>query len=166
MADRPPGERPGREELERWLLTEQEAVQRLALPAGLDDLLSLPLTIVQLKCVFVVLAEGTSTGTVLQHRLGLSAATISGVVDRLVDGGYLRRQPNPDDRRVVTLHPTARALAWAEDVAAKLQARTSAVVARLDDDELHHLVLGTAALRRALEAVAAGSRAAADGAQA
>jgi len=141
----------GRAALEQRVLVEQAAVQHLALRAGLDELLSLPLTIVQLKCLLVVLADGGSTGSALCSRLGVSAPTVSGVVDRLVEAGYLQRRPDPADRRVVLLEATERSLAWADGIARSFQARSAQVTAQLSDAELRHLALGTAAVRRVLE---------------
>lgn len=142
---------PERVALEARVLAEQEAVQHLALRSVLDDLLTLPLTIVQLKCLLVVLADGASTGGALCTRLGLSAPTVSGVVDRLVEAGYLQRRPDPDDRRVVRLDPTPRTLEWADGMARSFQARSAEVTAQLSDSELRHLAIGTAAVRRVLE---------------
>lgn len=142
---------PDRAALEARVLAEQEAVQHLALRAGLDDLLSLPLTIVQLKCLLVVLADGGSTGRALGARLGVSPPTVSGVVDRLVDAGYLQRSTDPGDRRVVRLEPTPRTLEWADGIARSFQARGAEVTAQLSDSELRHLAIGTAAVRRVLE---------------
>lgn len=142
---------PTRAALEDRVLAEQAAVQHLALRSGLDELLSLPLTIVQLKCLLVVLAEGSSTGRALGAALGLSAPTVSGVVDRLVAAGYLQRRDHPDDRRMVLLEATPRSQAWADGIARTFQARSARLTARLGDDELHHLAVGTAALRRELE---------------
>lgn len=151
--ERPGDERPGDERaaLERRVLAEQEAVQHLALRSGLDELLSLPLTIAQLKCLLVVLADGGSTGSALGARLGVSAPTVSGVVDRLVEAGYLQRSADPGDRRVVRLEPTRRTLDWADGIARSFQARGAEVTAQLTDSELRHLAIGTAAVRRVLE---------------
>lgn len=141
----------GRAALEQRVLVEQAAVQHLALRAGLDDLLSLPLTIVQLKCLLVVIADCGSTGAALCSRLGVSAPTVSGVVDRLVEAGYLQRRPHPADRRVVLLEATDTATTWADGIARGFQARSAQVTAQLSDAELRHLALGTAAVRRVLE---------------
>ena len=48
--------------------------------------------------------------TELAHRLGVTSAAASGIVDRLVARGHVERQPHPSDRRrtVVEATPTGR----------------------------------------------------------
>lgn len=50
--------------------------------------------------------EGRMTATVLRKRMGLSAAAITSLVQRLTDGGYLSRGSHPEDRRLVILLPS------------------------------------------------------------
>lgn len=44
--------------------------------------------------------------TLLASRLGITSASMTGLVDRLVAGGYVTREPHPTDRRAVILRPT------------------------------------------------------------
>jgi DNA-binding MarR family transcriptional regulator len=53
--------------------------------------------------------EGISSGEV-GKRLVLDSATLSGVLDRLADGGWLVRNTPDGDRRVTHLHLTEKAL--------------------------------------------------------
>lgn len=57
------------------------------------------------------LLEAQSTGQVMRQKdlsplLGVSAAAVSGLIDRLTRNGYLRRISHPDDRRSVAIELT------------------------------------------------------------
>lgn len=65
---------------------------------------------------FAILARLAEMGEMSQNHLGraaaMDAATVKGVVDRLVRQGYVTTRPDPDDRRrlTVALTDTGRAL--------------------------------------------------------
>jgi DNA-binding MarR family transcriptional regulator len=63
--------------------------------------LSLDLSTPQLKVVLLLLVNGPSRMSVISSALGVSLATGTGVVDRLVERGIVIRQGDPEDRRVV-----------------------------------------------------------------
>ncbi len=52
--------------------------------------------------------EGLAVGEI-GRRLTLDAATLAGVLDRLVAGGWLRREGDPEDGRVARIYLTERA---------------------------------------------------------
>jgi DNA-binding MarR family transcriptional regulator len=72
------------------------------------ELLEMQLTMSQTKVLYVVLVAGSIRMSVLAARLGVALSTISGVVDRLVDLGYVDRRDDPGDRRQVVVSVTAR----------------------------------------------------------
>jgi len=47
---------------------------------------------------------GPSTPTRLAAATGLSSGGVTVALDRLEKGGYIRREPNPDDRRSLLIH--------------------------------------------------------------
>jgi DNA-binding MarR family transcriptional regulator len=49
------------------------------------------------------------TAAELGKNLILDKATMSGVIDRLSEGGWLKRRPDPDDGRVQRLYPSPKA---------------------------------------------------------
>ena len=63
--------------------------------------LSLDLSTPQLKVVLLLLVHGPSRMSIIASALGVSLATGTGVVDRLVERGIVVRQGDPEDRRVV-----------------------------------------------------------------
>lgn len=61
-----------------------------------------------------LLTAGPMGPTELSRRLGISAASTTTAVDRLVEVGHVIREPHPTDRRGVVIVPTerSRARAW------------------------------------------------------
>ena len=53
--------------------------------------------------------ESGQTAAELGKMLIMDKATLSGVLDRMSDAGWIEKRPNPDDRRVVQLFTTRRA---------------------------------------------------------
>lgn len=79
----------------------------------------------------------------LRHRMGLSAAGITYLVDRLIASGHVRREAHPSDRRKVELRYSELGLATARAFFTPLQQGTHRALAAFSDAELHttHRVL-------------------------
>ena len=63
--------------------------------------LRLDLTMPQLKVILLLFTGGPARMSVIASDLGVSLATATGVVDRLVQRGLVAREGDPEDRRVV-----------------------------------------------------------------
>jgi DNA-binding MarR family transcriptional regulator len=107
-----------------------DRLHRLIAPGHASDLVDLDVTIAQLKTLSVTAAAGPIRMGELAVRLGTALSTTSGVVDRLVQLGYLERLEAPTDRRQVLVRAT--------DVA---QARLDAIN-ELGRERLHALLEG------------------------
>src|SRR5712692_1923719 len=57
------------------------------------------------KCLDLLRERGPMTGSELAALTGLTTGAITGVVARLERVGYLRREPDPHDRRQQILNP-------------------------------------------------------------
>ena len=57
------------------------------------------------RCYVLLSQHGSLTASRLAELSGFTTGAITGIVDRLDRAGCVRRQPNPDDRRSVILHP-------------------------------------------------------------
>ena len=53
--------------------------------------------------------EAGQTAAELGKLLVMDKATLSGVLDRMTDAGWIEKRPDPDDRRVVRIFPSRRA---------------------------------------------------------
>jgi DNA-binding MarR family transcriptional regulator len=57
------------------------------------------------RCYTLLAEHGPLTASRLAELSGFTTGAITGIVDRLERAGRVRRQPNPEDRRSIILHP-------------------------------------------------------------
>jgi len=118
---------------------------------GLEPMMAMPLTIQQLKLLMVVVTSGPVSAHRVAAELGLTAATVSGIVDRLVERDLVVRDHDASDRRVRPLRATpagARIVRGLTEIGAWHE---QAILSRLGVDELAALVRGFGAVRRVVE---------------
>jgi DNA-binding MarR family transcriptional regulator len=65
----------------------------------------LGLNVTDHKCLDHILRHGNLTAGHLSKATGLTTGAITGVIDRLETAGYVRREPDPHDRRKVIVVP-------------------------------------------------------------
>ncbi len=70
---------------------------------------SLEMTMAQLKAVLFLVRAGRARSRDFAAGLGIAPSAATPLVDSLVTEKLARREDDPDDRRVVWIHPTARA---------------------------------------------------------
>jgi DNA-binding MarR family transcriptional regulator len=58
---------------------------------------------VDLDCLDLINRHGPLSPTTLARRAGLHPATMTGILDRLENGGWIVRERDPNDRRAVTV---------------------------------------------------------------
>ncbi len=80
-----------------------QAVRSAAYDEAVADRLGLNPT--DLRCLELVIAEPGITAGRLAERALLTTGAVTGVVDRLERAGFVRRRPDPADRRSVTIEP-------------------------------------------------------------
>ena len=118
------------------------------------DLADVDVTMPQARCLMLVaLYPLMSISTLASHlHIGLPAA--SGLVERLVEAGYVERNPDPNDRRhqLVTLSHGGRALV--ERFHELPSEQLAELIANLSVEELQGLRLGVAAIEREARLVA------------
>jgi DNA-binding MarR family transcriptional regulator len=92
---------PRKEDLIASILHLTDRAFRQLLPMVPKEWLRLDLTTPQLKVVLLLFISGPSRMSEIASALGVSLATATGVVDRLVERDILTREGDPGDRRVV-----------------------------------------------------------------
>lgn len=72
----------------------------------------------------------------LRQRMDVSPAAITYLVDRIIDAGHIRREPDPADRRKRLLRYEESGMALAEDFFRPLGTHLRKVIANLSDKDL------------------------------
>jgi DNA-binding MarR family transcriptional regulator len=107
------------------------------------------LSLRQLTVLYLIREETPTLGRIARQ-LMVTPAVVTGIVDRLERHGYVQRQPDPDDRRVVRLVLTDagrdRSLAIEQDLVSEIAGRLALYPA----DQVAELERGIALLERVL----------------
>jgi DNA-binding MarR family transcriptional regulator len=90
------------------------------------------LTPPQIHAVMWLGLDGPLTMGELARRVGVTEKTITGLVDRLEAAGYLARERDREDRRVVRAHLTARGADVHRDIDRHVKDKVSALMRLLD----------------------------------
>ncbi len=81
----------------------RQAIRTVAFDEALAAFLGLNPT--DLRCLELVIEDPGMTPSRLAELAGITTGAVTGVVDRLERAGYVTRQPDPADRRSVTIAP-------------------------------------------------------------
>jgi DNA-binding MarR family transcriptional regulator len=114
----------------------------------LNDLIAQHLGIAQtdLLCLHVLNRAGASTAGALSSRLGRTTGAVTHMIDRLEKAGYVRRKPDPQDRRRVLVEASAPALERIASCYEGLDVRSRRLMATFSEDQLaaiHTFLLGS-----------------------
>ena len=88
------------------------------------------------KCLDLLRERGTTTGSTLAALTGLTSGAITGVVARLERAGYLRRDPDPHDRRKQVLSPAPERMRDLEGVFAPIREDAVSLLEGFDPHQL------------------------------
>jgi DNA-binding MarR family transcriptional regulator len=145
------------EELISRLERVQDSFERRALSLMAEPLISTPITMQQLKVLTMIAIDPErATGHELATQLNVSVATMSGLVDRLVEHGMVNRGEDPRDRRVRRLSVTPEGNATIRGLLSSAGTMPTPVLRRLAIEDLRALVRGILALDRAVQDLAEG----------
>lgn len=141
-----------RAELIAQLESTQQDFERRALSAMAEPLIATALTMQQLKVLAMIAIDPTqATGHNLAGQLRVSLASMSGMVDRLVDHGMVERTEDPEDRRVRRLTVTAAGSEVIRSLVTTAGTMPTPVLHRLAIDDLRALVQGIRAVDQAAQ---------------
>lgn len=101
-----------------------------------------------LRAMEHLMASGPLSPTDLAHRLGVTTAAATAVVDRLVALGHVARTPDGADRRRVVVSPSDASVRQARDAIVPLISRVDAV---LDELPAEHQAIVEGYLRRVVQ---------------
>ncbi len=125
-----------KEQLIADIMGTQRRLQDLIAEDRADPLFSSHLTLSQLKILMLLARHGSVPGGELAGMLGIGAAALTGMVDRLVVQDLVARAEDPHDRRVrrIALTRTGRDLIGSIFNAGEAKMRT--LLSRLSAEEL------------------------------
>ena len=96
-----PGASPERRRLEGEFLLAMRRVGSIMQLLGQVSAERIGVNVTDLNCLNIMALTGPMTAGDLARQTGLTTASITGVLDRLEEGGFVRRERDPKDRRRV-----------------------------------------------------------------
>lgn len=90
----------------------------------------------QVRCLHLIAGAGELRMSRLVAQLGVSISTVSGLIDRLVDHGFVSRRDDPLDRRQVVLSPTPAGIEFIDRMRELSNAQFRGLIAHLTREEL------------------------------
>jgi DNA-binding MarR family transcriptional regulator len=115
----------------------------------------LDLTMIQLKALFALKAQGFMPVGQLARMLAISEPAASMLVGRLEGSGLALRESDPQDRRRTRVVPTAKAIELAEHLLRVKEERMVQWLDEMTDADLRALAQGTRALVAAINSFSA-----------
>ena len=109
-------------------------------PETANAWLQVDLSLTQMKVLFCLLAAGEQPMNQLARALGIGMPAATNLVDRLVEHGYVRRDHNPLDRRVVLVRATEKAERLVERVRQIHQDQVERVIRYVPEEDLQALI--------------------------
>jgi DNA-binding MarR family transcriptional regulator len=133
-----------------------QRVTEMHAPEFLEVAISMP----QAKTLYLIAAAGELHMSELVARLGVSLSTVSGLVDRLVDAGWVVRRDDPADRRQVMVAITPDGADFLDRFRELGSHQLRRLLVRLDDPDLALVGRALGVLRVAVDQMVAADRAA------
>ncbi|MCI3206939.1 MULTISPECIES: MarR family transcriptional regulator [Pandoraea] len=96
----------------------------------------LGLNVTDLNALDLILELESITAGQLAELMGVSSGGITTVIDRLERAGFVEREKNPHDRRMVMIHPIQERCAQIEQFLSSVSRELTAVSAAYDQSEL------------------------------
>lgn len=98
------------------------------------------LSITEWTVLWKMKKKKTSRVTELAENVGIPPSTLTGIVDRLVAKEWLKRVPDPEDRRSIILECTPKLEDTIQDMMLTVQNQLQATVDFLPTDRYEHLI--------------------------
>ncbi|MDG6080274.1 MarR family transcriptional regulator [Erythrobacter litoralis] len=96
----------------------------------------LDLNVTQLECLQLIRHLGPLTASDLAREIGITQASISAVVAKLIERKLIAKQPSPKDKRIRLLRLTDGSADFVDAIYDKHVARMKAIIGGISDAEL------------------------------
>ena len=100
----------------------------------------LRLNVTESECLSLLTIKGTSSPTELARYTGLTTGSTTAMLDRLEKANFIRRKPNPNDRRGVLIEINKHYTEKAEPLVAGIQKAHNELIASYSKKELETIV--------------------------
>jgi len=142
-----------RKDLIRQVIGFQEEINRLIMEYRVEKWLSLDLTAVQLKGLMYIYSKGKANFKELAKVLNIAPSVVTGIVDRLVRHGVVRRAriSNSTDRRVQWLEVTNKGKSILDNLKQQMTRDGFRILETMSDEDLSALAQSFSALIMATE---------------
>lgn len=140
-----------REALRGQLTAITEAFSTCSMRLRLPLIVASNLTLQQLKVMSLLLGNQPRAHD-LSVALGITPATVSGLVARLVEHGLVAQLPDPADKRSRRLQLTPEGITALDELNSLQQQHRLAAEDQMTDEELHALLIGLRGFVRGLHA--------------
>ena len=107
----------------------------------------------QMQVLYLLSCDAPQAMGRLADKLDVSLPNVTGIVDRMVEHGLVERGRDDDDRRVVTVAPTAAGRAAVEEIDGVRRRTLAQLLSRLDPAQQEQALQIFAALRRTAESL-------------
>lgn len=141
---------PERSALLAEIADNQQAMALAMVSHRLERLLETRMTAGRLHALVVLDVHGPQPAGDLARALGISAATVTGLVDGLVRDGLAQRRPDPADGRARVVHTTEAGVAAWRGAVLGPTAIDDEVLSRLSGEDLQLIARATEVIRRAV----------------
>lgn len=132
------------------IMADQRRMQMAFARDRSNPFFSVHLTMSQLKILFALRLHGAAGGQDLAQTMGVSLATITGIIDRLVASGHVTRGEDPKDRRVRRIELTDKGTAQIDEMIVAGERHQRRVLERLTVKELQVVADAMEIMQRAL----------------
>jgi len=131
-----------------------QALRRLLLRSFEADIAESGLTVPQMNALEELSKEDGLSLKELSERMGLSHSTVSGIVDRLEQRGFVGRRPDPKDRRYSRIRLSEEVKDYVrQEVPSRRLGPILKALEMASAEEREQILAGIGALRRLLESV-------------
>lgn len=110
--------------------------------------MTLSMSISQVKTLLCIIENGKISSKKLADMLDVTPANITGIIDRLIEQGLVRRVESSQDRRVVFLEVTPAGKKLVENLEQHFSERSSKMLSAMSENNLEHLYLGLSAFQK------------------
>lgn len=136
----------------------QQRLQHMFASDRSNPFFELNLTMPQLKVMLILATKGGAGGQELVSVLGVTLATMTGIVDRLVAADLVTRREDPQDRRVRRVELTDAGRQLIDGLMSAGAEHQKRLLSRLDLGELHTVEQAVEIMHRAMSEETAADR--------